>query len=293
MALPGSINDQGFNESNYDGLKMAEASLHVKGSVVDNVPAGQAEVNALEDLAKFNQLVIGVGAQFAAAGVTVAPEYPKVQFAIVNGQLSPGVANLHVYEVREGVPAYIAGVLAAHLTRTKTIGYVGGTLIPPTVQSNIAFEAGARSVDPSIKYRSINTGDFENISAAKNATATEISQGADVIFAMLDAGLQGAVEAVQASGKKVLLFQIITYNCSESPDIVGSAYLSSADFEFSIIREFLDKKLPSKMQSYGVQDPAVQTLKLCPRWQSQSLTKQVDGLTQQINSGQIRMPPTV
>ena len=110
--------------------------------MVENVVDPQARIDALKNLAADNPLVIGVGGEYADAGLTAAPQFPDVEFVVINGETDPAIPNLHAYFVRQGVPAYIAGVVAAELTEAKKVGYLGGELIPPTTQSDDGFKAG-------------------------------------------------------------------------------------------------------------------------------------------------------
>jgi basic membrane protein A and related proteins len=295
MALVGPRNDGGFNQSHYEGLVAAEKEHGVKGTVVENIAPGQPRVDALKNLAIGNDLVIGVGAEFAAGGLAVAPQFPEKKFVIINGQLSDKAPNLSVYFVREGVPAYIAGTVAAELTKTKTVGFVGGELIPPTKQSDDAFKAAAQKADPSIKYQTVNTGDFNNVSLAKQATATLVSQGADVIFLMLDRAFAGAQQAIQESGKDVKVFSIIVPRCETAKNIVGCATLNASPFVVAIVGDFVDNKLPTgEMKTYGVEDPEIQAFELCPEWAKQpALASIVEEQTKQINDGTLKMPEGV
>jgi basic membrane protein A len=294
MALAGPRNDGGFNQANFEGLQAAEKELGVKGTVVENVTPGQPRLEALKNLAVTNDLVIGVGAEFAAAGVAVAPQFPDKRFVVVNGQLSDAT-NLSVYYVREGVPAYVAGTVAAKLTKTKKVGFVGGELIPPTKESDVAFKAAVEEADASIQYLTVNTGDFNNVALAKQATATLVSQGADVLFLMLDQAFAGAQQAIEESGKDVKVFSIIVPRCETATNIVGCATLNSVAFEVSIVKDFLDNKLPTgEMKRYGIEDPEVQAFELCPEWAKQAeLTSIVEEQTKQINDGTLELPEGV
>ena len=227
MALPGPKNDKGFNQSHYDGLIAASEKYGFTPNAVENVVDPQARIDAMKNLATDNPLVIGVGGEYAEAGLTAAPQFPDVSFAVINGETDPSIPNLHAYFVRQGVPAYIAGVVAAQLSEAKKVGYLGGELIPPTTQSDDGFKAGVAAADPSIEYASTIVGNFNDPEKAKEAAAAQISAGADVIFALLDAGFPGVEQAVEESGKDVLLINPIFPRCDEGPNIVGVAFLSS------------------------------------------------------------------
>jgi basic membrane protein A len=293
MALVGPRNDGGFAQSHYEGLLEAEKTLNVKGTAVDNIPPGQPRLEALKNLALTNDLVIGVGAEFAPAGVAIAAQFPDVEFVIINGQLSQHAPNLHVYFAREGVPAYIAGAVATKLSQTGTVGFVGGELIPPTTQSDDAFKAAVQATDPSVQTLSINTGDFNNVAEAKQATATEIAQGADVIFLMLDNAIEGAQQAIRESGKDVKVFSIIVPRCETAKNIVGCATLQSSKLVQDVVKDFQGKTLPPDVKAYGVENPDVQAFELCPDWRTPELVTLVEDLTEQINKGKITLPEGV
>jgi basic membrane protein A len=293
MALPGPKNDKGFNQAHYEGILAAEKSLNVKGTVVDNVVDPQARIDALKNLAASNQLVIGVGGEFAPAGTTVAPQFPDVEFAIINGQTSDA-SNLHVYFVRQGVPAYVAGVVAAMLTKSKKVGYLGGELIPPTTQSDDGFKAGVAATDPTISYSSTIVGNFNDPAKAKETAAAQIDSGVDVIFALLDAGFPGVEQAASASGKTILLMNPIVPRCTEGSNIVGTAVLSSANFVVDIVKEFTAKTMPQgQPKAFGIEDPNIQAYQLCPDWQKSDLVAAVKDATDKINGGQITLPSGV
>jgi basic membrane protein A len=291
MALPGPKNDKGFNQAHYEGLLRAQDELGVKGTVVENVVDPQARIDALKNLAADNDLVIGVGGEYAEAGVTVAPQFPDVQFAIINGQQSDA-PNLHVYFVRQGTPAYVAGVIAAQLTKTKKVGYLGGELIPPTTQSDDGFKAGVLDTDPSVEYASTIVGNFNDPEKAKEAAAAQIAAGADVIFALLDAGFPGVEQAAAESRKEILLMNPIFPRCDEGPNIVGYALLDSAAFVVNVVKDFMNDTMPQgEPRFYGLEDPSVQAFVLCPGWERFQPT--VDEVTAKINSGEITLPEGV
>ncbi len=263
MALPTASNDGGFSQSYYMGLLAAEETHGVTIAFQENVGDPEVTVDALRNLADVSDLVIGVGAQFAEAGTIVAPEFPEVSFAIVNGQPTDD-PNHHVYFIRQGVPAYVAGILAADLTQSNKIGFIGGLEIPPTWQSDDAFSGGAHSIDPSIETVSTVVGDFEDVAGAKEAAAAQIAAGADVLFAFVNSGLEGVLQAVDESGQDVKIFSVIFPQCDRSPQLVGTATLSSIAQVDQIIGAFVAGSMPTETTLWGVENPDIQSFVLCP-----------------------------
>ena len=292
MALPGPKNDRGFSQAHYEGILLAEEELGIVSSVQENVVDPQATIDALRNLAADNELVIGVGAEFAEAGVVVAPQFPDVVFMIINGQTSDA-PNLYVYGVRQGVPAYIAGVLAPSLTQSGKVGFVGGLEIPPTTQSDVAWAAAIEATDPSVENASTITGDFNDAALAKEAAAAQLAAGADVIFGMLDAALPGAVQAIEESGTEALLFGVIFPRCEEFPQIVGTAVLNSANLVNSMISDHLNGTIPAEPLFYGTENPDIQRLELCETFATPENLEIVDTTNAGILDGSIPLPEGV
>ena len=292
MALPTASNDGGFSQSYYEGLLAAEEAYGVSIAYQENAGDPEQTVDALRNLAATSDLVIGVGAQFAEAGTIVAPEFPEVSFAIVNGQ-SSDATNLHVYIVRQGVPAYVAGVIAADLTQTNKVGFIGGLEIPPTTQSNDAFSGGATSVNPGIETVSTVVGDFEDVTGAKEAAAAQIAAGADVLFAFVNSGLEGVLQAADESGEDVKIFSVIFPQCGRSTSLVGTGTLSSLAQVDAIVSAFLVDSMPTEIVAWGVEDPAIQSFVLCPDYASADFEAKVAETIAGINDGTITLPAGV
>ena len=134
--------------------------------------------------------------------------------------------------------------------------------------------------------------DFNDAPAAKEAAAAQISAGADVIFALLDAGFVGVEQAVTESGKDVLLINPIFPRCEEGENIVGVAYLSSGGLVDQIISDYEGDSLPTPdPKFYGVENQDIQRFELCEGYaEYQDL---VDQTTEGINDGSITLPEGV
>jgi basic membrane lipoprotein Med (substrate-binding protein (PBP1-ABC) superfamily) len=295
MALTGPKNDQGYNQSYYDGLLAAQKKDNLKIQVLDNVNSPQAYSTAMSTLAQSNKVVMGIGAEFATPAINLAAQYPKVTFLIANGSMSSKAPNVYAYFVRQGTPGYPAGKIAAQLSKTKHVGFIGGDDIPPTTGTRDAFFAGAKSVDPSIKTSAAITGDFYDAAKAKEAASAQIASGADVIFAFLDGdAVNAVVQAAQQAGKPIKIFQPIFSRCSEFKGVdVGFAYLSSTAQVEKMLGDYLGHTLPTQPKFYGLEDPSLQTLTLCPGFNTAANVKVVQDAINGINNGSIKLPAGV
>ena len=71
---------------------------------------------------------------------------------------------------------------AAKTTKTKQVGFVGGMESEVITRFRAGFEAGVKSVDPSIKVQVDYAGSFGDSANGKTIAAAQYAAGADVIY---------------------------------------------------------------------------------------------------------------
>ena len=111
MVLTGPINDAGWNESAYKGLLAAKDKFKVDVAYTENVPQPDFE-SVIRDYAdKGYNLVILHGFEFSDVVKAVSPQYPKVTFAVVNGN---GFQEPNMLSLRFNTPqtGFLAGAVA-------------------------------------------------------------------------------------------------------------------------------------------------------------------------------------
>ena len=288
LALNGPADDGGYNQSYFDGLNSVVDKYDLTVAVQENASDAQQTVDALRNLASTNDLVIAAGGQFAEAGTIVAPEFPDVEFAIVNGQTSDA-SNLHAFQVHTGYPAYAAGVVLASLTESNKVGFIGGLEIPPTFQAETGFFAGIEATEPDVERVSTFTGDYEDVALAKEAAIAQIAADVDVIYAYINAGIEGVIQAVEESGQNVRVVSVIFPRCDRSDHLFGTGTLSSAGQVDTIISSFLEGTLPVEKVTWGVEDPNIQTFLLCPAHSEPDLNQTVADSLASLAAGEIEL----
>jgi basic membrane protein A len=204
MIFPGQINDAGWNANGYKGLmKLKEAGYETTYSESVTVPAAAEMIQNYAS--QGYDLIIGHGFEFADSMIKVARQFPKNYFfnfskPPANAEIPPNVAFV---DQKEYEAAYLCGMLAALVSKSGKIGYVGGMEIPPQLADLAAYTTGARAVKPDIKVLGVITGTFEDPAKGKEAALAQIDNGADVIMHTADSTGMGVVEACKQ--KRVLL----------------------------------------------------------------------------------------
>jgi basic membrane lipoprotein Med (substrate-binding protein (PBP1-ABC) superfamily) len=168
-------------------------------------------------------LVFGHGFEFQDAARRVAPEFPKTIYVTTSGTTSgPNLAGM-TFGFADA--SYLAGVLAASMTKTQKLGVIGGTELPPVVESFRAFQKGAREVNPGIEIVTSYIGNWDDVSAGKEQALAQIAHGVDVIFQNADAAGLGVFQAARQQ-KRALVIGSNSDQNAVAPDItLGSVVI--------------------------------------------------------------------
>src|ERR1700722_5325185 len=145
----GGKDDKSFNTAAFRGATDAAKELGVELKEVES-PDDAAFEPALRTFAERGYpLVIAIGFAQVDAVKKIAPAYPATHFAIVDGVVdAPNVSSL-MFAEHEG--AYLIGYLAALLSKTGKIGFIGGMDIALIRRFQMAYEAGAKAANPKIQ----------------------------------------------------------------------------------------------------------------------------------------------
>lgn len=228
LLLPGSLNDGGWNANAYAGL-MALKDQGYEVAFTESVAISAIEEAFNNYASQGYNLVVGHGFEFGEPAMRVAPQYPDVKF-FVSGMMPDGVAeadipaNVGFMDMKEYEAAYLAGIVAAGMTKTGKIGYVAGMEIPSQLSNLAAFVTAVNTYNPDAKVYGIVTGTFEDPAKGQEAAKAQIELGADVIAQSADSTGMGAIEAAIAAG-----VYIIGYGGDQNelaPDLVLTSFVT-------------------------------------------------------------------
>jgi basic membrane protein A len=138
----------------------------------------------LREVAERDQPAIIFGDAFGneEAARRVAAEYPDIAFVFGSGG-GPAEPNFSVFDNWIHEPAYLAGMLAGGLTKSNTLGVVGGYPVPEVNRIVNAFIGGAKEINPNVEVKVTFLNSWFDPAAAKEAALAQVGAGADVLFA--------------------------------------------------------------------------------------------------------------
>ncbi len=227
----GGRGDQSFNDSAAAGLDQAvdEFGMDPQESEAED---GEAETAREERLRTFADAgynpIIAVGFAYSASVAKVAPEYPDVNFAIIDDEAAAGdnIANL-VFAEEQG--SFLVGAAAALKSKTGNIGFVGGVDVPLIEKFQAGYEAGAKAVNADVTIDVTyltQPPDFSGFGdPAKGKTAAEgmYQGGADIVYQAAGGSGSGVFEAGYVAGAQAVNPDItidVTY-LTQPPDFSG------------------------------------------------------------------------
>mgnify|MGYP000258732070 CR=1 FL=1 len=201
----GEIDDKSFNQSAWEGVKQIETELGALVNYVETKDAKDYMANMQLFIDKGYDYLVTVGFAMGTATVEAAKANPNVKFIGVDqGQWTEVVPNVVGLIFHEDQSGFLAGALAAQMTKTNTIAAVLGTdLIPPVVAFKEGYEAGAKYINPSINIISTyHPGGldvaFTDPEWGATTAAQAIQNGADVVFGA--GGKTGNGALIETSG---------------------------------------------------------------------------------------------
>ena len=246
LILPGPINDQGWNATNYAGLIKSNETLGTKMEFIENVQPADYESTFRNYAERGYNLIMAAGTQFDAAANKVAPSYPKTTFCVVNGMVSKG-ANVAPIFPREYEASYIAALIAGEISKKGQFGTIGG--FPNTAMGHLLDVYEKVAVDTSTK-RGITgskavrayANSWDDVALGKQMAATMIDNGADVMFVYANQVGLGSIQAAKEKGVKFIGFS------ADQTKIDPNTVVASVVFDFKTfytwaIQKYLDGKL--------------------------------------------------
>lgn len=294
VLIPGNHDDNGFMQAAYRGYEKIKAELDVNASYVSNISATSDPILLTEAMRKLAQegpdMIIAHGGQCNGPAQTVSQEFPDIKFVVIQGHVQG--PNLSSYMVRQEDSAWLAGALAGLTTQSDVVGHISGAWPTPGLMGRAAFYDGLKYVNPDAKFLSWFTGDLDNTVINREAAATEIAEGADVIYTMLNGGRQGVIEEIKSQNGKVRHIGNVSDWTQVDPSFVGSAVADASVAILNAARDLTTGEWqPNQLQEIGMSQGDVVTLTLANDVKPQ-VKEQLDALAAKIISGEIIISTT-
>ena len=301
----GGRGDKSFNDGAYAGADSATKVLHPSVRFIEPGEGSDREAGLRLLAAEKMDLVIGVGFIFSDDLTKLAKEYPGVSFAGVDyalsvddkGNVIPPPPNLAALKFREEEGSFLVGAMAALVSKSKKIGFVGGMDIPLIHKFEAGYRAGVKQVCPDCtviaQYAGVTPEAFKNPGKGKELALSQYQSGVEVIFHASGSTGQGVFEAARQTNK--LAIGVDADQNDEAPGHVLTSMVKGVNAAvFDAIQRVQNKTFKGGIYSFGLAEGGVgyvyddRNKALIP----DAVHTRVEELKQEIIAGKIKVPST-
>lgn len=195
--LPFPANDLTWTQALHVGLERLQREGRIEYAYTESVQPADAE-RVLRRYAERNpDLIIAHSGTYKDAVFRVSKEFPKLKFAWPSFGTQEKGENLAAYDTPVWEASYLGGIVAAHVSKSGKLGFVGGIALPGCKAIFNAFRDGATSVKPGLEITPVYVGNFSDIAKAKALALSLADRGVDVFSICGSGPARGAIEAAR------------------------------------------------------------------------------------------------
>ena len=222
----GGFDDRSFNQSAYEGLKQAEADFGVAVVALESKTDADYVPNINAAVQQGCNMIITVGFLLGDATEAAAKANPDIDFAIVDYAYDAPPENLKGLVFATEQSSFLAGYLAAGMSKSGTVGTYGGLPIPTVTSFMSGFYQGVEYYNkelgtkvkvlgwnPDDPEKATYAGGFDDQNKGKQIANNFIQQGADIVFPVAGPVGLGTAAAAQATDGKVSVIWVDTDGC--------------------------------------------------------------------------------
>lgn len=255
FAYVGPVGDAGWTFAHDKGRREAEAAFpgKVKTTFVENVPEAADAERVIRDMVEQGStLIFGTTFGYMEPMLKVAADAKGVKLEHATGYKT--AANMRTYDSRTYEGAYLAGVIAGSMTKTKTLGVVGSIPIPEVIRNIDSFTLGAQSMNPDVKTKVVWVGKWFDPPKETEAAQSLLDQGADVLMQNTDSS--AVLQTAEKAGKMAFGWD------SDMSRFGPKAHLASAIIDWApyykkAIKDALEGTWKVEQTWWGVKEGAI------------------------------------
>jgi basic membrane lipoprotein Med (substrate-binding protein (PBP1-ABC) superfamily) len=249
LLIPSTVTDGGWSQLAYEGLQMMQKELGVETSHVQAGNPGDMIESASQYAEEGYNVIIGHGFQYSEPFSQISDKYPKTVFITTGGSIVK--PNQSPIQMKLEQVCYIAGAVAAEVSKTKQIGFIGGMNIPAVSKTFRGFELGAKSRNPNIQVVTTYVGSLDNVNAGYEAAIALIEKGCDILYANANAVGLGVIKA--ANEKGVYIFGQGFDQSNLAPNyMIASMGNNTKQALFAVVKRIQEGNYEGGMQAVGL-----------------------------------------
>lgn len=289
----GGVNDQSFNQSAWEGLQEARDDLDVEVGYIESKQDADYPQNMETMLDSDNDLIWGIGFKMGDIIKEVADANPEQKYAIIDysyGPQTPDNVIGVVFRIYEAT--FLVGYIAGRMTRTETVGFVGGIKIPLIEEFEFGYIAGVKYANKNIKVLSQYAASFSDAAKGKAIANQMFSQSADIIFHAAGGVGDGVIEAAKEQGKYAIGVDR-DQNYLAPNNVITSAMKLVGRAIYNVVEDLQDGKYEGgSTVAYGLEEGGVGIAPTSGKLVPQDILDDTKKLEKRVVKGEIDVPST-
>jgi len=244
----GGKDDKGFNQIAWEGMQKAGKDFGITTDILESKTDADYQPNIQSFIDKKCSVIVTVGFLLDSATAEAAKANPTIQFAIVDSSAmdnngtpddfsdDKALPNVRPLNFATDQPSFMAGYLAAAMSKSGVVGTYGGINIPPVVIFMEGFKLGVdyynTKMGKAVKLLGWDgkdgtfAGNFDKVDDGKKIAQQQADEGADIIFPVAGPVGLGSAQFAKESAGKVAIIGVDTDQYVSASDY-SSVYLTS------------------------------------------------------------------
>ncbi|EEC20790.1 basic membrane protein A (bmpA), immunodominant antigen P39 [Borreliella afzelii ACA-1] len=293
LVIDGTFDDKSFNESALNGVKKLKEEFEIELVLKESSTNSYlSDLEGLKDAG--SNLIWLIGYKFSDVAKAVSLQNSEMKYAIIDPVYSnePIPSNLVGMTFRAQEGAFLTGYIAAKVSKTGKIGFLGGIEGDIVDAFRYGYEAGAKYANKDIKIFSQYIGSFSDLEAGRSVATKMYSDGIDIIHHAASLAGIGAIEVAKELGSGHYIIGVdedqsylapnnvitsTTKDVGRSLNLFTSNYLKTNTFE------------GGKLINYGLKEGVVGFVRN-PKMIPFEVEKEIDSLSSKIINKEVIVP---
>ncbi|MGI5948185.1 MAG: BMP family ABC transporter substrate-binding protein [Lachnospiraceae bacterium] len=254
IADGGTIDDRGFNQGTYDGVKQYGEEKGISYKYYKPVEkTTDAYLSAMELAIEGGaKIIVAPGFRFTEAMYIAQDTWPETKFVLLDGiptqngesKTNENTVGIQYAEEQAGFLAGYAAVVEGY----KKLGFMGGVATPAVVRYGYGYIQGAEAAAKELGLTDVEvnyyyTGTFDATPETQTLAATWYQNGTEIIFACGSGVGQSVMAAADASSSGKSIGVDIDW-AEESETVVTSAMKSLSGTVYQMLDKFYTDSFP-------------------------------------------------
>jgi simple sugar transport system substrate-binding protein len=295
ILTPEDPTDYGWNQQGFDAAKAVAAKYGLEFMPATGLGYGDVRPTLRELAGDGANLLIAHASGYNTAAPEIGAE-TKVPVAIVDRPDSSKPGAIADYTLSGHQGAYLAGRLAAKMTKTGAVGIVVSGEPPSWNSQSAAFAQGVKAESDKVKiiYAVIGPAAYSDAAGGRRVTETVIGAGADIVFGQGDGASFGMLQAVETTkpvkGDKAYFIDVIGDKTPiDKGNLLSSVVWNLVPVYSQMVEDLKADKFGTHKYEISLKDDSVKLLH--SKYIPDDVWKQIADLRQQIIDGKITIEP--